>query len=147
MASSSDQHNEYPDDFVAGLEWVWGEGFLSPGGPEEIGAIVEGLDLSGKRVLDIGCGLGGADVVLVRELGAGHVVGIDIEEPLVDRARQLVADAGLGDRIEIQLVEPGPLPFDEGFFDVVFSKDSIIHIPDKPRFYIDVLRVLRPGGV
>ncbi len=147
MASSEDHEHEYPDDFVAGLEWVWGEGFLSPGGPDEVAAIVEGMDLSGKRLLDIGCGLGGADVVLARALQAGQVVGIDIEEPLVVRARQIVADAGLEDRIEIRLVEPGPLPFDAGSFDVIFSKDSIIHIPDKPNFYIDVLRVLQPGGV
>ena len=147
MTSSSDHELEYPDDFVAGLEWVWGEGFLSPGGPEEIAAISKGLDLAGKRILDIGCGLGGADVVLVRDLGAGQVVGIDIEAQLVTRARQIVAAAGLENAIEIRLVEPGPLPFDAGSFDVVFSKDSIIHIPDKPNFYIDVLRVLRPGGV
>ena len=147
MTTPSDHENEYDDAFVAGLEWVWGEGFLSPGGPEEIAAIVEGLDLSDKRVLDIGCGLGGADVVLVEEQRAGQVVGIDIEEPLVVRARKIVADAGLGHAIEIRLVEPGPLPFDADSFDVVFSKDSIIHIPDKPKFYLEVLRVLRPGGV
>jgi phosphoethanolamine N-methyltransferase len=147
MTAHSDHDYEYGDDFVAGLEWVWGEGFLSPGGPEEVCAIVEGLDLSGKRLMDIGCGLGGADVVLAGTLKAGHVVGIDIEEPLVRRARQIVSESGLEKAIEIRLVEPGPLPFDAGSFDIVFSKDSIIHIPDKPKFYIDVLRVLRPGGV
>lgn len=147
MTGHSENDYEYDDDFVAGLEWVWGEGFLSPGGPEEIAAITRGLDLAGKRVLDIGCGLAGADVVLVRDLGAGQVVGIDIEAPLITRARQIVAAADLEDRIEIRLVEPGPLPFDADAFDVVFSKDSIIHIPDKPNFYIDVLRVLKPGGV
>ena len=147
MTTPSEQELEYDDAFVAGLEWVWGKGFLSPGGPEEIGAIVEGLDLTGKRVLDIGCGLGGADVVLAKNHGAGQVVGIDIEPPLVARAKQIVADAGLEESIEIQLVEPGPLPFDADTYDVVFSKDSIIHIPDKPTFYRDVLRILKPGGV
>ena len=45
-----------------------------------------------------------------------------------------------------ELVEPGPLPFAAASFDVVFSKDSIVHIPDKAGLYRDVLRVLRPGG-
>ena len=144
--STSDQEYEYDDDFVAGLEWVWGEGFLSPGGPQEVAAIFDGMDISGKRVLDIGCGIGGADLVLARDLGAGQVTGIDIEAPLVERARRVVADAGLAEAVDIQLVEPGPLPFDDASFDIVFSKDSIIHIPDKPVFYRDVLRVLRPGG-
>jgi phosphoethanolamine N-methyltransferase len=146
MTTSPDHDNEYDSTFVAGLEWIWGEGFLSPGGPEEVAAIVDGIDLAGKRILDIGSGLGGADVVLVKQHQAGHVVGIDIEEPLVQRSRQVVASAGLDKAIEIRLVEPGPLPFDDESFDIVFSKDSIIHIPDKAEFYKDVLRVLRPGG-
>lgn len=147
MTTAAEHKNEYDDDFVAGLEFVWGEGFLSPGGPEEVAAIFNGLDISGLRVLDIGCGVGGADLVLARDLNAGQVVGIDIEEPLIVRARQNVANAGLQAAIDIQLVEPGPLPFADGSFDIVFSKDSIIHIPDKPAFYRDVLRVLRPGGI
>ncbi len=145
--ASQDHENEYDDTFVAGLEWIWGAGFLSPGGPEEIASIVAGLDLSGKRVLDIGCGIAGGDVVLVRDLHATEVVGIDVESPLVSRAKQIVADAGLAEQIDIRLVTPGTLPFENESFDVVFSKDAILHIPDKPSFYLDVLRVLEPGGV
>ena len=147
MNSDASRDNEYDEAFVAGLEWVWGEGFLSPGGPAEVAAIVEGLDLSDKRVLDIGCGLGGADVVLVKDRQAAQVVGIDIEEPLVIRARRLLAEKGLEHAVEIRLVDPGPLPFDAESFDVVFSKDAIVQIPNKSEFYCDVLRVLRPGGV
>jgi hypothetical protein len=36
---------EYTDDFAAGLELMWGQGFLSPGGAEEVGLIVQGLGL------------------------------------------------------------------------------------------------------
>lgn len=38
------------------------------------------------------------------------------------------------------------MPFDDASFDTVFSKDSIIHIPDKPAFLAEVFRVLRPDG-
>ncbi len=143
---TEERDHEYTENFVAGLEWVWGEGFLSPGGPDEVAAILEGLDPGGAEVLDIGCGLGAIDLLLVREQGAARVIGIDIEPPLIEQARERVAAAGLSDRIELRLVEPGPLPFGADAFDLVFSKDSIIHIPDKTKLYGEVLRVLRPGG-
>ncbi len=45
----------YDDLHIAFLEDLWGGGFLSPGGAEEALRVVQGLDLAGKRVLDIGC--------------------------------------------------------------------------------------------
>jgi len=39
--------------------------------------------------------------------------------------------AGLGDPVSIRRVSPGPSPFEDGAFDAVFGKDSMIHIPDK----------------
>lgn len=143
----SDEHeNEYYPEFLAMLQQTWGEGFLSPGGREEIAAIVRGLDLSGKSVLDVGSGLGGPAFTLVQDHGAGHVTGIDVESDLVETSRETRERLGLTDRIDFQCVEPGPLPFADQHFDVVFSKDSIIHIPDKAAFYRDVHRVLKPGG-
>ncbi len=53
----------------------------------------------------------------------------------------------MAERIDFRLVEPGPLPFDAESFDAVFSKDSLLHIPDKQALYREVLRVLKPGGV
>ncbi len=138
--------SQYPDDFVSGIEWMWGEGFLSPGGPDEVRALLEGVDLTGCRVLDVGSGLGAVDVLLVAEHGAREVMGIEVEPQLVARASQAVARAGLSDRIRFQEVSPGPFPFADQAFDVVFSKDSMIHIPNKPALYAEVLRVLKPGG-
>ena len=144
--SGQDGHEEYGDAFVAGLEWMWGEGFLSPGGVDEVARIVAGAPIAGARVLDVGCGLGAIDLLLVERFGAVHVTGIDVEAPLVERASTRVEAAGLSHRIAIRKVSPGPLPFDDGVFDVVFSKDSMIHIPDKPALYAEVYRVLVPGG-
>lgn len=137
----------YPEKFIAGLQAVWGEGFLSPGGPEEVAAILEGIDLTGLSVLDIGCGVGGIDLLLVQRHGAARVVAIDVEPQLIDHAARRVAAAGLSETIETRLVEPGPLPLDDESIDAVFSKDAMLHIPDKAALYEDVLRVLRPGGL
>ena len=136
----------YPPELIAMLEAVWGVGFLSPGGPDEVARVIGSHDLKGKSVLDIGCGAGGIDVALVRSHGAGFVTGIDVEDPVIDHARTLIARHGLAERIGVVKVAPGPLPFPPGTFDIVFSKDSIVHIPDKHALMREVHRVLKPGG-
>lgn len=138
--------SEYTPAMSAAMEWIWGPGFLSPGGRDEVAAIVDGLDIGGKQVLDIGAGLGGGDLALVEVHGAGHVIGIDIDEMLLAQARRLVDDNGFADRVTLQRVEPGPLPFADAAFDIVFSKDVIIHVVDKAALFGDIVRVLRPGG-
>jgi ubiquinone/menaquinone biosynthesis C-methylase UbiE len=136
----------YHQSLITLLEGVWGDGFLSPGGPDEIARLIGTHDLHGKSVLDIGCGAGGIDVTLVRNHGAGYVTGIDVEDTVITHARAHIAAAGLSDRIGLCKVAPGPLPFPPAIFDVVFSKDSIVHIPDKHALMRDVARVLKRGG-
>src|SRR5690606_18723943 len=123
-------HIEYHDDLVDFLEILWGEGYLSPGGPEEVDKVVEGIDLGGRDVLDIGCGSGGITLRLADAHGAGPVVGIDVEAPVLARAVQRATARKLGGRVAFRRVDPGPLPFEPESFDVVFSKDAIVHIPD-----------------
>ena len=136
----------YPPSLIALPEAVWGEGFLSPGGAEEVARVIGSHDLTGKAVLDIGCGAGGIDIALAAAHGAGFVTALDVEDPVLDHARALVAVRGLSSRIGFVKVAPGLLPFPPGTFDVVFSKDSIVHIPDKAALMAEVFRVLRPGG-
>jgi len=136
---------EYPESFLDRLELLWGRGFLSPGGAAEVEKIVHGLDLAGKAILDIGCGTGGPTLALAA--GGGRVVGLDVERGVIARARANAHAAGLADRIDFRLVAPGPLPLPDQSFDLVFSKDAMIHVPDKPALFNEVLRVLRPGGV
>ncbi len=139
-------HDElYDDTAIAFLEALWGDGYLSPGGADEVARTLEGIDLTDAAVLDIGCGAGGITCDLVRRYGAGRVVGIDVERTVCDHARRRAGRLGL-DAVEIELVDPGPVPFADASFDVVFSKDSIVHIADKESLALDVFRVLRPGG-
>ena len=136
----------YDNTHVALLEALWGEGYLSPGGPDEVARVLDGLDLTGKHILDIGCGSGAIAVSMVRDYDAGHVTGIDVEDPVCTAARARAEDAGVADRVTIRKVKPGPFEFADASFDIVFSKDSIIHIPDKEFLAAEVFRVLRPGG-
>jgi ubiquinone/menaquinone biosynthesis C-methylase UbiE len=138
---------EYPDEFVSRLEILWGEGFLSPGGPNEIIEMLDGVDISGKTILDLGCGAGGPAIVLACELGAAKIIAVDVEPSLLQRAKQNATKAGLAHQIEFTLIRPGPLKFAPNSFDIVFSKDSIIQIPGKAELFGEALRVLRDGGI
>jgi SAM-dependent methyltransferase len=137
---------EYDEGMLALLQIIWGEGFLSPGGREEVARLLEGSDITGCRVLDIGCGLGAIDELLVREHRADSVVGVDIDPALITLMQERMQRHGLAGRIRGQRVDGGPLPFAAESFDVVFSKDSMVQIPDKPRMFSEILRLLRPGG-
>jgi len=136
----------YDKAHIAFLEAIWGEGYLSPGGPQEVARVIEGLNLRGMRVLDIGCGSGAITLSLLADHGAAEVVGIDVEAPVCAEARARAKAAGMADRMIIRQVQPGPLDFVAQSFDLVFSKDSIIHIPDKEFLCGEVFRVLKPGG-
>lgn len=136
----------YDEHAITFLEELWGDGFLSPGGPEEVARVLEDIDLAGKRVLDIGCGAGGITAALARDYDAAEVVGIDVEEPVCEAARRQAEKCGVAERVRIERVTPGPFPFPDASFDVVFSKDSIIHIPDKAFLAGEAFRVLKPGG-
>jgi len=138
--------DEYTAEMREVLQLLWGDGLLSPGGEPHLDAIVAGLDLDGKLVLDIGCALGGFDMMLVQKYGA-RVIGVDVEAALIANGQARISAAGLHNQIELQLITPGPLPFPEAHFDVVFGKDSWIHIEDKRAFFADVYRVLKPGGI
>jgi phosphoethanolamine N-methyltransferase len=142
-----EQTQEYDDKLVALLEALWGDGYLSPGGDDETALVLDGLDLTGARVLDIGSGTGGCAFFIQRRFSPSSVVGVDVESGVVAKANADAASRGVHDVVRFVAVEPGPLPFAEGSFDLVFSKDSIIHIADKHSIALEIARVLEPGGV
>ena len=144
MTMAGDEH--YPKESILFLEELWGDGFLSPGGPEEVERLLSGVDLGGRTVVDIGSGAGGIPILLADRFGAARVIGLDVEATMVAHARAKAERAGLRNRIEIRRVAPGPMPLPDASVDVVFSKDSIIHIPDKEALAADAFRVLKPGG-
>lgn len=143
----SEPPGEYEDAHFIGMEIIWGEGFMSPGGDEEVASVVDGVEIRGRKILDLGSGLGGPAIALVANHDAGRVVGIDVQREQVEWATKLAKDRSAADSIEFRLVDPGSLPFEDSSFDVVFSMGVIIKIPEKRDLFAEVRRVLRPGGV
>ncbi|MBZ9818812.1 methyltransferase domain-containing protein [Mesorhizobium sp. CA4] len=147
MIETADAEPEYDDTAIRFLEALWGEGYLSPGGPDEVDRVVEGLSLKGKTILDIGCGAGGITLHLVATHGAAQATGSDVEKPVIETARRGAIRHGLEDRVGFVQAPPGSLPFTDASFDVVFSKDALLHVPDKDALFAEIFRVLKPGGV
>ena len=137
--------SEYHDAMIILLETLWGKGYMAPGGAGNVAKQIDGLDIKGKRVLDIGCGLGGPDHLLAGHHGA-TVVGIDLEEHLIERARASALELGVEKQTEFQVVEPGPLAFPDESFDVVLSSGAFTQIAEKQEMFEECRRVLKSGG-
>jgi phosphoethanolamine N-methyltransferase len=137
--------NEYFPNMVTMLELIWGDGYMAPGGPGNVAKLLRGIEPNGKRILDIGCGIGGPVFEMANTHGA-KVVGIDLEAPLIERAQEDAIKHGLSDRCTFQTVEAGPLPFDDQSFDIVISSGAFTQISDKGGILGESYRVLRPGG-
>jgi SAM-dependent methyltransferase len=92
--------------------------------------------LDGKRVLDVGCGVGIYTAAFLRE--TPHVFGVEVEHERVLEARERapsVAQA-IGER----------LPYPNGTFDVVFSHEVLEHVADDRACVAEMVRVVRLGG-
>lgn len=119
---------------------------MSPGGDAEVARIVKGTVAPGSRVLDFGCGVGGASVALSKLGIASSIVSVDIEASVLAHARQLAEDAGVDDLIEWRQIKPGKLPFPDQSFDYVYANSVTCHIEDLEAMAADVKRVITPGG-
>jgi phosphoethanolamine N-methyltransferase len=138
----------YTDDLVANLQLRWGAGFMSPGGAAELRHMLRDVVVAGREGLDFGCGVGGYDRLLVTEHGAATVHGIDLGAAVIAEAQARAEEEGLSDRLHYRVVEPGPIPFEDGRFGFVFSKDAIVEVPDrdKPNVLRELYRVTARDG-
>lgn len=98
-------------------------------------------DMSGTRVLDLGCGFG-AFARWARSEGADRVLGLDISEKMLARARSMTTDS----RIEYRRGDMESLDLPDGEFDLVYSSLVFHYVKDFERLSQDLRRLLaRPG--
>lgn len=98
----------------------------------------------GKRILDVGCGVG-----LWASLMAGRgaeVWAVDISPESCATARRCAEINGVQDRVHVRVASAYELPFEDGFFDAVHGHNIVHHLDPSP-FGAELARVLRPGGI
>ncbi len=100
-------------------------------------------DLAGKRVLDLGCGVGHFSALLA--LRGAHVAAVDISERCVAITRERARASGVGQRVETQVMSAYALAFPDASFDLVHGQDILHHL-DVDQAGPAIKRVLRPGG-
>ena len=101
----------------------------------------------GMRVADFGCGVGVVTQMLAEIVGpAGCVTGIDVNGAQLEQARELCARHGLTNTsfVEADVTNTG-LP--RNFFDLVYCRFLLLHLPDPGSCLREMRDVLRPGGI
>lgn len=98
-------------------------------------------DLGGRKVVDLGCGFGWFSR-WAREQGAATVLGLDVSEKMLARARELTSDAA----ITYQRADLERLELAQASFDVAYSSLVLHYIEDLPGLLAEVHRALVPGG-
>jgi SAM-dependent methyltransferase len=108
----------------------------------------EALDVHGKSVLDVGCGLGETCVEAALR-GATRVVGLDIRQSVIDRARDILAQTQprLLPHITFMCTDGSLRELGAQDFDVVLSKDSFEHYAEPERSLAAMAGFVKPGGV
>jgi len=101
---------------------------------------------AGQRVLDVGCGWGSFAIHAAREYGVS-VTGITLSPSQAELARELVAKAGLADRVEIRIADYRELTGEP--FDAIASIGMAEHVGQSQidDYARSLFRVLKPGGV
>jgi len=99
---------------------------------------------AGEFVLDIGCGWGGTAIALARRVApGGRVVGVDVSELMLARAREL-APSELP--LEFKLGDATVYPFEPATADLLFSRFGVMFFADPARSFANMRRGLRLGG-
>lgn len=100
---------------------------------------------SGYHILDIGCGLGGPARYLAQRFHCS-VSGIDITPPFVVAANKLTTLLGMEDRVTIEHGDAYRLPYADAVFDGAYTQHVTMNVADRPRFFAEAWRVLKPGA-
>jgi tocopherol O-methyltransferase len=131
----------------------WHTGYYLPDGPtgpeDQLRMerrIAESADLAAAAdVLEVGCGIGGPACHLASATGVRYR-GLTPNPVQLELARKLARDSNLSGRVSFDLGSASELPYPDESFDVVLFFESPCHFPDRPRFFREAWRVLKPGG-
>jgi len=140
--------NQYSRNGILRYEEIFGRTYVSVGGEQTTGQFCSQLDLSpGQKVLDIGCGTGGSAFYMARMYQV-EVYGIDLSTNMIDIAQDYrdTMEPHVKHRCHFYVEDATTMDYPENFYDVIYSRDTILHIPDKLQLFKKMLLSLKTGG-
>ena len=108
------------------------------------------LDAAGIRdgefAIDIGCGTGGTALPLAQKAGpSGHVLGVDISEPLIAEAKRRAEKAGVSN-VGFEVADAGTYEFEPHKADLLFSRFGVMFFGDSFGAFKNIRKGIKPGG-
>jgi SAM-dependent methyltransferase len=97
------------------------------------------------HVLDVGCGTGHVTLLAARRAARGHVLGVDLSAPMLERGRADAAAEGIGN-VRFDQGDAQVHPFPDAGFDVAISRGGVMFFGDAVAAFANIRRGLRPGG-
>lgn len=102
---------------------------------------------AGVTVLDLGCGTGVFTIPAARMVGdQGRVIAVDIQQPLLEVARQRSIEAGVAERCVFHHAGAYRLPLENQSVDVALCIATLGEVPDRLHALLELFRVIKPGG-
>jgi SAM-dependent methyltransferase len=143
--ANADQRNYWNQQ--AGPIWVANQERLDrqirPHGELALAALAPA---AGERVLDIGCGCGETALALAERVGGrGYVLGVDLSEPMLARARERAAAAGVP-QVEFVAADAQTAALGEARFDAAFSRFGVMFFGAPEAAFANVRKALAKGG-
>jgi 2-polyprenyl-3-methyl-5-hydroxy-6-metoxy-1,4-benzoquinol methylase len=133
--------NGYEKEWIEGIPDMVIASFSGMGNP-----LAMEMPADGEHVVDIGSGAGVDSIIAARAVGsAGHVIGVDMTEPMLEKANAAMTELGL-EQLEYRHGYMESLPITDGWADLVISNGVVNLSPAKDRVFDEIFRVLRSGG-
>ena len=107
---------------------------------------IQGLDLSGEiKILDIGCGCGATTLEIAKAVTQGEVIGVDISEPMLERATKTASDMMLTNTsFQVKDVQVDEMP--NSYFDIAFSRFGVMFFEDPFEAFKNINHSLKDNG-
>lgn len=100
---------------------------------------------AGQHIVDIGCGLGGPARYIAKRFQC-TVSGVDITRPFVKAANKLTALVRMEGQVNIEHGDGQRLPYPNACFDGGYTQHVTMNVADRPGFFAEAYRVLKPGA-
>lgn len=100
---------------------------------------------AGQKVLDVGCGIGGATIPIAEITGpTGLSAGVDLSSAMIEHAIKRSANRS---GIEFRISDACSVPYPDGFFDSARSERLFLYLPDRLAALKEMMRVVKTGGL